>query len=385
MKYIFLLLLIATNEIGIAQQKAADRFVLQGKVLNQDEGLVYLSYMNKDGERVRDSVALKNGLFEFRGAIKEPTIAYFTGNVSSRNMDDPNFTTFFLEPSTMKLTATAGQFKKATMTGSKTNSEYQIIQSQLEKIRERWQVVMDTLSAANKRSNFEYQALRDWVLRPYFAEVKEVDLNFFNKYPTSYVTAYRLRFMLTSLTTDSIKMYYARFPQKLKQSEYGKYLTVELEKRKLGVVGSMAKEFTATDIDEKKLNLSDFKGKYVLLDFWASWCLPCRKLNPHLKELYGKYKEKGFEVIGVSDDDRNPVAWRKAVADDALPWKHVLRGFKMMDGKPDLSKDISAGFNVSSLPTHVLIDPNGKIIGRYGGEDGEDHTSLDKKLESVFK
>src|SRR6185436_6406231 len=98
MKYIFLLLLIAANEIGIAQQKAADRFVLQGKVLNQDEGLVYLSYMNKDGERVRDSVALKNGMFEFRGAIKEPTIAYFTGNVSSRNMDDPNFTTFFLEP-----------------------------------------------------------------------------------------------------------------------------------------------------------------------------------------------------------------------------------------------------------------------------------------------
>jgi thiol-disulfide isomerase/thioredoxin len=162
-------------------------------------------------------------------------------------------------------------------------------------------------------------------------------------------------------------------------------VTAELEKRKLGVIGSMAKDFTTTDIESNKLSLSDFKGKYVLLDFWASWCLPCRKLNPHLKELYATYKDKGFEVIGVSDDDRNPDAWKKAVVEDALPWKHILRGAKMVNGRPDLSADISAGFNISSLPTHVLIDPNGKIIGRYGGEGGEDHASLDKKLELVLK
>ena len=383
MKYIFLLLLIATNEIGVAQKKAADRFVLQGKIMNQEEGLVYLSYINKDGERVRDSVALKNGSFEFRGAIKEPTIASFWGNVSSRGVDDPNYTTLFLEPSTMKLTATAGQFKSAKMEGSKTQLDYQIIQSKLEKVSARWQVVMDTLSAANKRSNFEYQELRSWVLKPYFAEMREINLEFFDKHPTSYATAYRLRFMLRDLTTDSIKLFYDRFPEKLKGSEYGKYIVAEMDKRKLGVIGSTASNFTAIDINNNKLSLSDFKGKYVLLDFWASWCLPCRKLNPHLKELYARYKDQGFEVIGVSDDDRNPNAWRKAVADDALPWQHVLRGFKMIDGKPDLSNDISAGFNISSLPTHVLIDPSGKIIGRYG--EGDPHDLLDKKLASVFK
>jgi thiol-disulfide isomerase/thioredoxin len=385
MKYIFLLLFIATAERGIAQQNPSGQFVLHGKILNQQDGLVYLSYSNAKGERVRDSVELKNGAFEFKGRIKEPSIASFWGNIKSRNVDDPNYTTIFLEPSSMKLTATDGQFKIAQITGSKSQSEYQIIQLQLEKIRSRWKVVMDTLSAANKRSNFEYQALRDWVLEPYFAEVREVDLNFFDKHPTSYVTAYRLRFMLTGLTTDSIKMFYARFSQKVKESEYGKYVTAELDKRKLGVIGSMAKDFTTTDIESNKLSLSDFKGKYVLLDFWASWCLPCRKLNPHLKELYATYKDKGFEVIGVSDDDRNPDAWKKAVVEDALPWKHILRGAKMVNGRPDLSADISAGFNISSLPTHVLIDPNGKIIGRYGGEGGEDHASLDKKLESVLK
>ena len=385
MKYIFLPLLVVTSGVGVAQQKSTDRFVLTGKILNQDDGLVYLSYNDKNGDFVRDSAALKNGSFEFRGQINEPTIAYFSGHMTTRSMDDPNYTSIFLEPANMKLTATEGKFKKATITGSKTNSEYGILQSQLGKIEERWRVVMDTLHAANKRSNFEYQELKNWVLTPYFAEVRDVCLEFFNKYPTSYVTAFRLRFMLTSLTADSIKMYYARFPEKLKKSEYGKYLMAELEKRKLGAVGSMAKNFTATDIEESKLSLSDYKGKYVLLDFWASWCLPCRKLNPHLKELYSQYKAKGFEVIGVSDDDRNPAAWKKAVADDALPWKHVLRGFKMVNGKPDLSNDISAGFNISSLPTQVLIDPTGKVIARYGGDDGEDHAALDKKLESVFK
>ena len=383
MKYILLIALSATIQLTNAQQKTKDQFVLDGTVLNQQEGFVYLSYMNTKGERVRDSTLLKNGNFQFKGSIKEPTIASFWGNITSRGVDDPNYTTLFLEPANMKLTAPAGQFKTAKVTGSKTQLDYQTIQSKLEKLRVRWQTVMDTLSAANKRSNFEYQALRSWALKPYFAEVREIDLEFFDKHPTSYVTAYRMRFMLIDLTTDSIKLFYGRFPEKLKQSEYGKYIVAQLEKRKLGVIGSMANNFSTTDINNNRLSLSDYKGKYVLIDFWASWCLPCRKLNPHLKELYARYKDQGFEVLGVSDDDRNPNAWRKAVADDDLPWKHVLRGFKMIDGKPDPSNDISAGFNISSLPTHVLIDPSGQIIGRYG--EGDPHDLLDKKLATIFK
>ena len=384
MKYLLLFAFLATVQITVAQSKAKDQFVLDGRVLNQGEGFVYLSYTNKKGEHIRDSTLLKNGAFQFKGLINEPTIASFTGKLTSRSVDDPNYTNLFLEPANMNVVVSANKFKSAKMTGSKTQLEYETIQRQVEKIRDRWKIVMDTLSAANKRSNFEYQELRSWVLKPYFAEMREIDLTFFNKYPTSYVTAYRLRFMLSELTTDSLKMFYARFPEKLKKSDYGKFIEAEMEKRKFGVVGTMAHNFTATDIDNNKLSLADFKGKYVLLDFWASWCLPCRKLNPHLKELYARYKERGFEVIGVSDDDRNPDAWRKAVADDGLPWKHVLRGMKIISGNVDRSSDISAGFNISSLPTHVLIDPGGKIIGRFGG-DGEEHTVLDKKLESVFK
>jgi thiol-disulfide isomerase/thioredoxin len=147
----------------------------------------------------------------------------------------------------------------------------------------------------------------------------------------------------------------------------------------------MAKDFTALDINGKSLQLSDFKGKYVLLDFWASWCVPCRKGNPHLKELYAKYQSKGCEVIGVSDDDRNHDAWKKAVDQDGLPWHQVLRGLdidKKMRGIKNES-DISEKYGINSLPTQILIDATGKIIGRYGG-GGEPHEALDKKLADIF-
>ena len=144
----------------------------------------------------------------------------------------------------------------------------------------------------------------------------------------------------------------------------------------------MAKNFATTDINGEKISLRDFKGKYVLLDFWASCCVPCRAGNPHLKELYSKYHDKGIEFIGVSDDDSKPEAWHKAVEKDDLPWRHVLRGFdieKMMNNQPN-PNDISSKYGISSLPTKILIDRSGKIIGRYSEESG----ALDAKLKEIF-
>jgi thiol-disulfide isomerase/thioredoxin len=135
------------------------------------------------------------------------------------------------------------------------------------------------------------------------------------------------------------------------------------------------------------LKLTDFRGKYVLVDFWASWCVPCRAGNPHLLSLYAKYKDKGFEIIGVSDDDSNHEAWKKAVEKDGIGvWKHVLRGLKRDPNSEygfDKSASISDRYGISSLPTKILIDPAGVIIGRYGG-GGEDDAAMDKKLAEVF-
>jgi thiol-disulfide isomerase/thioredoxin len=298
-------------------------------------------------------------------------------------MDDPNTVTLFLEPTTMKVVVEEDKFKQAQVTGSQTQKEYAQLQASFIQLRNRWKTVMDTLSAVNKRSNFQYQEMKDWVLTPYTAEMDEIENDFFKHHPGSYVTAYYLRFKSRELSRDSLLVFYQKMPEKVKQSSFGKALFTEIEKKKIGVPGTEAKMFSSIDIDGKPLNLSDFKGKYVLVDFWASWCVPCRKGNPHLKELYATYKGKGFEVIGVSDDDRYPNAWKKAVAQDGLPWKHVLRGLKSTNGVFDRTNDISEDFNISSLPTQILIDPSGKIIGRYG-DGGQPHNWLDSMLQSVF-
>ena len=123
-----------------------------------------------------------------------------------------------------------------------------------------------------------------------------------------------------------------------------------------------------------------------MVDFWASWCGPCRKGNPHLLSLYSKYKDKGLEIIGVASDDSDPEAWRKAVAKDQIGvWKHILSGLRRLpNGTYDKSEDIGDQFGIHTLPTKILIDPKGVIIGRYGG-GGENDEAMDKKMEEIFK
>ncbi len=233
---------------------------------------------------------------------------------------------------------------------------------------------MDTLTEINKKSNIAFQELKGWVLVPYFKEIEEANFDFFSKHPTSFVTAYTLQFVARDLATDSIKIFYNRFPAEVKQSIYGKNIREQIEKRKLGAVGTIAARFSKADINGNTLNLADFRGKYVLLDFWGSWCVPCRKGNPHLIELYKKYKDQGMEIIGIAADDSTPDAWRKAVQDDKLPWLQVLQG-------DTLAINIAEKYNIEYYPTKILIDKEGKIIGRYS----EEEEALDKMLEDIFK
>ena len=165
-----------------------------------------------------------------------------------------------------------------------------------------------------------------------------------------------------------------------------KTIKEDLDGLSMGSPGAKAYMFSSTELRGAPLSLSEYKGKYVLLDFWASWCVPCRKSNPHLLSLYSKYKDKGFEIIGISDDDGKPEAWHKAVEKDQIGvWKHILRGLDMdkrLKGEPN-PYDISQYYGIHSLPTKILIDPNGVIIGRYGG-GGENDEAMDQKLSEIF-
>jgi thiol-disulfide isomerase/thioredoxin len=235
----------------------------------------------------------------------------------------------------------------------------------------------------NEKDHEKAAEIRD-KFDPYNEQKAKIDYEYFEKHPASYVTAYQLRYRVASLSADKLMYYYNRFTPELKQSAYGKELNDEIKMLKAGSPGSEATDFSTIDINNKPLKLSDFKGRYVLLDFWASWCVPCRKSFPHLLELSHKYND--LEILCISDDDSNPALWKAAVEKDGIGgWHHVLRGFdrKKLMLKEKNENDISTKFGIHTLPTKILIDPSGKIVGRYGGGENED--AIDKKLAEIFR
>jgi peroxiredoxin len=121
-------------------------------------------------------------------------------------------------------------------------------------------------------------------------------------------------------------------------------------------IGSEALDFTQLTPEGNSVSLSDFRGKYVLIDFWASWCGPCRKENPNVVNVYNKYHNDGFEVLGVSLD-QNKENWLKAIESDGLVWTQVsdLKGW---------SNEVANQYGIKSIPSSLLIDPNGIIIGK---------------------
>ena len=247
--------------------------------------------------------------------------------------------------------------------------------------------VMEKLEQYNK---LYYQTSnRDSVSRlmePYRKIYLERMTDYMKKYPSTALAANFLCMNTGRMTLEQLKEAYNKLDETAKQTSAGKEIAAEIATLDRVAPGNPAPEIAKNDlVTGKPFALSSLKGKVVLLDFWASWCVPCRKSNPHVKALYEKYRKKGFDVVYVADNDSRPEDALKAIDQDGIrKYHHVLRGLKTLkdaNGKMtgyDKSEDVSEQYAIHFLPTKYLIDRDGNIIGKVTDEE------LDAKLKEIF-
>ena len=396
----FLMSILIQGAFAAAQvthAPAGGTFSLHGNLSGSAPARIWLYYTGIDGKQKVDSCALKNGVFVFSGALSEPIGAYLTLRKKVAGTEESNGVSIYLEAAEMELKGEAADLRKSVITGSVSQDEFTALQKEYAPVKLQEQPLIAAYTKANnaymaamqtKLPDEQLAVLRDTAANlhdqfgPFQDQMDLITFRFFSTHPNSYITAYLLKAYAGLMTLDSLQMYYNLMSPGMQRSHAGIEVGKEIAKLKAGSPGSIARDFHTVDIDGHPLSLSVYKGQYVLLDFWASWCVPCRRGNPHLKELYAKYRSKGIEFIGISDDDNKPDAWHKAVAKDSLPWKQVLRGLdwaKLNKGE-DNPADISEQFGINSLPTRILINREGMIVGRYDSDDGP----LDQKLAEAF-
>ena len=361
----------------------SNKYVINGTISDNDGKTVYLNYQMGDST-VKDSTVIADGKFTFNGNIDRP---YCSGALIIGDMNDmqnrPDVCQLALEPGTITVDAEAGTLKEAVIKGGKTQTEMNELAAQLKPMQDKFDEfnkVYYTLEDDAKRDSMNA------AMEPVRKEYKEICTNFYKTHTDSYLAPQYLFMDMSEMSYEDIKAAYDAFTDDVKNygNEIGE-VKKELDALEKIQPGNVAPDFTAEDINGKQFTLSSLKGKVVILDFWASWCKPCRASNPHMLQLYKKYHDKGLELVYVSDDDSAPEKWRKAVEEDKLVgdgFHHVLRGMKWdrskgMDGI-DHTNDISDKYAIHFLPTKYLIDREGNIIGKV-----EDET-LDTKLKEIF-
>lgn len=377
----------------MAQEKRGP-FQLDGTITGKNSGYVHIRYGN--GFYMEDSCAISNGSFSFKGMLSEPVMATISGG-SDDGYD------FYLDPGKQTINVKSPTFKEATVTGSASQTEYMELLEARAGVNQEMAPISQTLEEANKqylnaiqarKSDAELAALKSKTdvarsrLLPLEERFRETTYDFFRSHPASYVTAAEMRLFVSYMKPDDLKSYISKMAPFLQTSIYGQELSDLLEKLQNGAPGSRAQLFSQPDVNGKPLTLMDFKGKYLLLDFWGSWCLPCRKNNVHLKDIYAQYKDKGLAILGVADNDSRPEDWKKAIDKDGIGiWNHVLRGLDPVkfkeDGKPQPG-DIYSMYGVHAVPTQILINPEGVIIARFGN-GGENYELLETKLAEILK
>jgi len=342
-------------------------FVISGNIAGIDTGKIVFGHRAGD-EKVYDTLSIKKGSFCFSGKVPATDgINSYTCMLLGNSNDRLDI---LVQNANIQLTAKADSFGNAVITGSKAqddlNAFNQLTKPVDEKMSALGKLYTETKDKAVKDSLNKVYDQYDSVIRTYVP-------GFVKGHAGSYASAYIVtRTLLINPDLLVLEPTYNSLDSTVKHSKFGKLIAEVMDAARKTAVGQIAPDFTMNDRDGKPVTLSSLRGKVIFVDFWASWCGPCRRENPNVVEAYAKFHSAKFDILGVSLDSEKE-NWEKAIDKDKLTWMHVsdLKGW---------GNAVAKQYGIRAIPANLLLDKDGKIIAHnlYGGE-------LEKKLREILK
>lgn len=367
---ILLLILSMNTRLHLAQSSSPIKYVIKGTIKGNKYSKIYLHHKwNNDFKT--DSAIIKNGTFTFKGTTPEINMYWFTFDKSATSV--PNIPFFIDQPQITAYINTDSLFN-AKIKGGKEQEYYVYYRTTMNNFVSIQQSLYKKYNEALQKNDAttvnqiqaEFVQLNE--------KVKTTLKEMIKTHPASPVSGYIIYQDFNNnpnIPVAELEEIVGYLDKNFLNTKFGKLAQQKLMQINGTSIGKKIMEFTQNTPDGKPVNIRDFEGKYVLIDFWASWCGPCRMENPYVVAAYNKYKDKGFTVLGISLD-QNKNAWLKAIEKDNLTWTHVsdLKGW---------NNEVAQAFGISSIPQNILIDKQGIIIAKNLRGNG-----LEEKLREIF-
>ncbi len=376
MKYLLITIICCISIVACQQPNSKksvasnndSSYTITGKIDGIDSGWVYL--MNRQAGEKPDSAMVSNGTFTFKGKAATPQYCYLgipnNGNKEYR-------LGFFIDNGKINITGKKDSVSDALITGSATQDEYKSYIASRKPINEEEEKLSKLYELASAKKDTHLTDSLEKVFDILGKKEKTFIQDYAKQHPSSYVAALQVYQNFSyNPAVGQLDSIYNSFDTLIQNSYYGNKIKTVLDIAKKTDIGKAAPEFAQNDANGKPIALSSLKGKYVLVDFWASWCGPCRAENPNVVKAFQKYHAKGFDILGVSLDEKKD-KWQEAIKKDNLNWNQVsdLQGWK---------NSVAELYGIQGIPMNFLLDKDGKIVGK--GLRGDD---LEKKLDELMK